>query len=895
MRRVEAGPIPDAAQWWPGPGPAADTLKERIAAADARLVHAFKQGSAIETLLAIRSWYIEQALLEAWRQTGNDSSGDELLLAVGGFGRGELHLHSDVDVLVLAEPDRERGAALERFFALLWDQGLKVGHAVCSIAECGQLARNDLIVATSWMDARRLAGSAQTHRRFEAALQAGGLWEPVAYRAAKRAERNARHHRYHDTLYNLEPNVKEGPGGLRDLQTVLWVANRQLGARGLEPLLEHGLLTAREYHDLKAARTLLWRIRQGLHLLAGRAEERLLFEHQQGLARLFGWQDRPGQGLAVEQFMQNYYRAAQQVERITERVWQRLETLDRPSASALPGFAEFEQVNGYLNLRSPHALAEHPHLLMQAFLCLLEYPQLLGLHTQLLAQIEQALERANGALLDDAHARAGFLALLRHRGDVAGALKHMHHCGVLGALIPAFAQVWGRMQYDLFHAYTVDQHTLFLIQHLVGFAHPDAAAEFPLAHEAYARLRSPEPLLLAGLFHDLAKGRGGDHSQLGAVEAEAFCRILGMAPEDVDLVRWLVQEHLLMSATAQKRDIQDPQIVRTFADAVGNTARLDHLYLLTVADIRATNPKLWTAWKGRLLDDLHRAARQCLVAGPPQPADRAAAVRVARDAAHRALQYAAVPLADAERLWLQFPDDVFLRYGAEQLAWISDEVWQASPHADALRVAARGDARKGATEVFVYAPDRDGLFATVTAVFDRMQFEVLEAKVMGTRHGWSLDVFHVVDRHEPAVQDPVRIDALRQRLAAELSQPDWRLQPARRVLSRRQRQFALPARIELATTPDGRTQLLLECADHPGLLAHVAAAFRQCGVRVHDARIATFGERAEDAFVLTDRHDQALGGTLAQALRAVLSQQLEQPYRSEGSRPRDAQPNTDDH
>jgi len=876
-------PLPapaDAERWWPeAPAAALDApraVREAVERADEALAAALAAGEPVERLVAIRAWVIEQAVLAVWRRAAG-APASAALVAVGGFGRGELHPRSDVDLLVLVPPRTPASLlpAIERFFAALWDEGLAVGHAVRSAAECEEAARGDLTVMTSLLENRLLAGAHDLHADLQAAIDPRRVWPADAFAAGKHAEQQARHARYHDTAYNLEPNLKDGPGGLRDLQTVCWVARRQLGLPSIEALRDAGLLSAEEHAALARARSDLWRIRFALHLLARRGEERLLFEHQRELARWFGLRDEHPQNLAVEQFMQGYYRAAMTIGRLNERLLQRLEELrDAPAGGSPvePVNEEFAAVGAFLDLRDPALFERRPAAALRAFRVLLDRPDLQGLRSTLLARLDAALPGLDDAFQSDPESSAAFLSIIRHPGAVDDILQRMSRYGVLGAFLPAFGKVAGRMQYDLFHVYTVDQHTLFVIRNIRQYADPAVAADLPLPCEVYSRLRRPDLLLLAGLFHDIAKGRGGDHSVLGEADARAFCARIGLSGADADLVGWLVRQHLTMSVTAQKQDITDPRVVHRFAGTVADIERLDQLYLLTVADIRGTSPKLWNSWKDRLLAELYQSAHFALARGLEHPVNASQRIAESRVAALVALGPDKPDLSRVEALWAEFPPDSFLRYSPDQIAWQTRAILAAG---SMPVVAVRRSPERGTTELFVYSADRDGLFATITAVIDRMQLNVVEARIVTSGAGHTLDTFQLLEEHGSAVAEVARENQLVARLRDALSQESLNPRPARRAPSRRQKQFHVPLRTEFDLAPSGRTQLALVCSDRPGLLAHVSAALRECGLRVHDARIATFGERVEDFFELTGQDDRALDATRLDALREALRRHID--------------------
>jgi [protein-PII] uridylyltransferase len=848
----------------------APALRDAIERADRALAEAFDAGEPVARLVALRAYVVEQAVLAAWTAEF-DAATPAALLAVGGFGRGELHPRSDVDLLVLVPPGRPEGLlrAVERFLGRLWDAGLQVGHAVRTVAECGEAGRGDLTIATNLLEARWIAGSEAAARELVREVSAPDFWPADAFAAAKRAEQAVRHARFHDTAHNLEPNLKEGPGGLRDLATILWIGARRFGCATLDALRDGGLVTPAEHAELIEARDTLWRIRFALHQGSRRPEERLLFEHQRRLAERFGHVDPAGGNAGVERFMQGYFRAAMTIDRLNERILRRFAERDAPS-DPRPLDGNFVRCGDCLGLAPGCDLAAEPALLLRAFRWPLDDPSIRGFGSALLAAIDEALPRIDGDLLARPGVREAFLAILDHPGAVDEALARMARYGVLARLVPAFGAVSGHMQYDLFHVYTVDQHTLFVIRNLRSFARAESARDFPLAHVLYARLRRPALLVLAGLFHDIAKGRGGDHSELGAEEARVFCGALGLAPSEGELVAWLVRHHLLMSITAQKQDVSDPGVVRRFAETCGDDERLDHLYCLTVADIRATSPRLWNAWRDRLLMELHQAARDALARGLAHPAQASERVR---DAKAAALALVGEGRERVEALWEEFPDDSFLRYTPEQVAWQTRAILRHGDGAMPL-VAVRDAPERGSTEVFVYTRDRPGVFATITAVLDRLDLSVLEARVVTSRRGHTLDTFQVVGADGAPVADAARRGQIALRLRDELERDVLAARPARRIASRQQRQFHVPTRIDFEPAESGRTRLSLICADRPGLLAHVAAALRESGVQVHDARIATFGERAEDYFELTGAAG-ALDEAETERVRAALRRHLE--------------------
>lgn len=848
-------------------------LKQLLGDHDRALAFAFRNGADAIALARRRARLVEQVLAHAWIAYLGETR-DAALFAVGGFGRGALFPYSDVDLLVLIDDMVPAlvARALEALFGCLWDIGLKPGHAVRTLTQCRELAAQDVSVFTSLLDARRIAGADHFDAKLCAITDDPALWPPNAFLAAKRADRDARHARHDDTTHNLEPNLKDGPGGLRSLDLIRWLGARIAHAPDLDALVKAQLLDAAECEALLEAERVLQRCRYALHLEAARAEERLLFDWQRALAVRLGYAD-DGRNLGVEQFMQTFYRAAGTVERLLVQLLERFEETLHPLPAPRALDAYFAARGTRLALRDENLFAREPQTIVAAFACLLDHPELTGFSAATMRTLNQALMDHGSGFADNPRVLLAFLDLLRRGAAAVRSLELMSRHAVLAAILPAFARVVGRMQYDLFHIYTVDEHTLRVLRNVARYADPDARAEFPLACEAFGRLEKPELLLLAALFHDIAKGRGGDHSELGEAEARAFCAKLGLDNNDIELVAWLVRWHLTMSVTAQRQDISDADVVHAFAVQVGDWERLDYLYPLTIADIAGTSPKLWNAWKDRLLADLYVAARYVLRGDLARPPLADARARVARERVAALLHEQGRDEPVTQRLIEDFPDDAFLRQRAEQLAWQIGALLDAPD--EPIVVTIHPHAPRGGTEVFVCAPDRDGVFAAVVATLDRAHCSVVEARILATRSGRALDVFTVLDADSLRPITIERGRELQDALSHALGPSADHVQPSRRGLARRLKHFQRPPSIEFHDAADvSRTRLALVCSDRPGLLARVAQVFLESGVRVHDARIATFGERVEDFFELTDHDDQPLASDLQDGLRDALLRRI---------------------
>lgn len=831
-------------------------FRQLLGDVDRALATAFRDGADATALARRRSESVQRIVVHVWTACLGEVS-DAALFAVGGFGRGLLFPCSDVDLLALVGPSEPaRLRALEQCFATLWDIGLKVGHAVRDLVQCRALAAQDASVFTSLLDARRLVGDPAMEQGLKSIIDDPALWPPAKYLAARLAERDARHARYNDTAYNLEPNLKDGPGGLRTLDSLRWLGRRLAHADDFEDMVGEGLLDPAEKDSLEQSEATLRRYRFALHLEAGRPEERLLFDYQRALAARLGFQDEHEKNLGVEQFMQGYYRAASQVERLGVQIAERFEEMLETPTAAQPVGEDFIRYGRRLATRDGELFMRHPAALVEAFIVRLGEPGITGFTADTMRRMHQATAVLGETLADDPAVLAAFLRLLRLGAPAVEALWRMNRHGLLAAILPAFGKVFGRMQYDLFHVYTVDEHTLRVLRNVARFADPAAAAEFPIACEIWPRLPKPELLLLAALFHDIAKGRGGDHSVLGEEEALAFGRRLGLPDEDTQLIAWLVRWHLLMSTTAQRQDITDPDVVQRFAETVGDAERLDLLYLLTIADIIGTSPRLWNGWKDRLLADLYTATRYALRSEDQLPADADARVRACREGALTLLQVEGYTAEECQRVWRGFPESSFLRHHPEQIAWQTAAILNARGATPLVEVHPKSV--RGTTELFVYVADRDGLFAAVTAMLDRLHFSVMEARVLSSSTGMALDTFLLLESDSLQPASAERAEELKQRLHRALSQPGHVHQPSRRSMSRHLKHFQATPKIAFSTV-GGRTRLALVCSDRPGLLAAVAQAMMDAGVRVHDARIATFGERVEDFFLITDRHDMPLG------------------------------------
>jgi [protein-PII] uridylyltransferase len=824
----------------------------------------FYEGVPACELVPARARLIDRLLEHAWTRFFEPGDPNLALLAVGGYGRGELHPCSDVDIMILlgsVDIDGYR-EALTAFLTFAWDIGLELGHSVRNLEDCVREGVADISVATSLMEARLLVGPPALFEQMRELTGPAHIWPGRAFFEAKAEEQRKRYHKFDDTAYNLEPNIKEGPGGLRDLQMIGWVAKRHFGASTLHDLVGHGFLTEGEYRQLSDCQNYLWQLRFALHVLTGRREDRLLFDYQRQIAQQFGYLDRDC-NLAVEQFMQGYYRTMMTLNRLNQMLLQLFEEAillaDEPS-EPVPVSRRFQARKGYLEVTRPDVFKRYPFALLEVFLLLQQHPELKGIRATTIRLIRAHCTLINQPFRNDIRAQSLFMKILRQPRGVTRQLRLMSQYGVLEAYLPEFDRIVGRMQYDLFHVYTVDQHILFVVRNLRRFYVPEFAHEFPQCSAIIRRLTKPWLLYIAAIYHDIAKGRNGDHSVLGSLDARKFCRRHGLSKVDSNLVAWLVDNHLVMSLTAQKKDIDDPEMVHEFARQMGDERHLDYLYLLTVADIRATNAKLWNSWRAALLWKLYQSARRLLRRGLGNPIDKEERIKEAQLQALVPLRKQDLDERRIREIWRGFSEDYFLRYSPDEIVWHTRAVLKKRKEDERSLVLAREDASRGGTEIFVYTRDRAGVFADMVAIMDRLGLSVLDARVITSRYGYTLDSYTVVEASGGTINERLRIKEIVSTLRRELDDPLARRTGMNRRTPRVLKHF--PTQTQVLFSEDevnGRTVMELITSDRPGLLSRVGQAFVECGIQLQNAKIATIGARAEDMFFITDRDMHPLG------------------------------------
>ncbi|WP_319021347.1 [protein-PII] uridylyltransferase [Pseudomonas sp. FME51] len=830
----------------------------------------FEGGRDIHKLIHDRAWFTDQILRQAWSALDCPNDPDIALLAGGGYGRGELHPHSDIDLLILLRDGsgNRYNESISQFLTLLWDIGLEVGQSVRTISECQQEARVDVTVITNLMESRLLVGEESLRQAMLEAVGPQHMWTSAEFFRAKRAEQHARHAKFNDTEYNLEPNVKSSPGGLRDIQTIGWVALRHFGTSNLRQLVDQGFLNEPEYNILAGGRAFLWQVRFALHTLAGRAEDRLLFDHQRALARLFGFEDNDAK-LAVERFMQKYYRIVMSLSELNDLLMQHFEEIllrDAESADIQPLNSRFQVRNHYIEVTHPQVFKRTPFALLEIFVLMAQHQEIRGVRADSIRLLRDHRHLIDDDFRSDIRNTSLFVELLRCREGVHRNLRRMNRYGILGRYLPEFGRIVGQMQHDLFHIYTVDAHTLNLIKHLRKLGRPDYQEKYPLAWKIFCRLPKPDLLYMAGLYHDIAKGRGGDHSELGAMDATLFCQRHKLPAWDTHLVSWLVEHHLIMSTTAQRKDISDPEVIHDFAVQLGNQVRLDYLYVLTIADINATNPTLWNSWRASLLRQLYTETKRALRRGLDNPPNRAQQIVDTQHAAMDILVRSGIDEEDVEALWTQLGEDYFLRHTASDIAWHTEAIAQHPEHRGPLVLIKETAQREfeGATQIFLYTPEQHDQFAVTAAAMDQLNLSIQDARIITTSNRFSLDTYIVLDADGGPIGDnPERIREIKRGLLEALSDPDAYPAIIQRRVPRQLKHFAFDPEVTIFTDHGGQHTILeLSAPDRPGLLAKMGKIFLDYDISVQNARIVTLGERVDDVFVITDADNQPLSDPL---------------------------------
>ncbi len=800
--------------------------------------------SAVEAVLKKRCESVDEALVSLWNAIGMPKQYS--LVAVGGYGRGELFPFSDVDVLILIdkEPDEINTEKLETFCGSGWDIGLEIGHSVRTTAQCVEEAGKDITVQTALVESRLLAGNSSNFKSLNSSLK--NLLEVKTFFRKKTLELRQRHAKYQETPYSLEPNCKESPGGLRDLHVILWVCRAANLGNSWAEMAKKGLITPFEAAKLRNNERTLKKIRYQLHVTTGRREDRLVYDVQTQLAESLGYRPTSAKR-SSEQLMQQYYLAAKAVMQLNTILLQNIE-LSIFGANAEPVVIdnEFQETDSLLDIRDDDVFARNPSAMLRAFIVMQQNPRLKGMSARMLRQLWHSRVKINSEFRKNPVNKALFIEFFKQPQGIVHELRRMNETSVLGRYLPVFRKIVGQMQHDLFHVYTVDQHILTVVRNLRRFTMAEHAHEYPYCSQLMANFDDHWLLYVAALFHDVAKGRGGDHSVLGEVDARKFCKDHGLNQENTDLVAFLVKHHLTMSNTAQKKDLSDVEVLKEFAALVKTPRNLTALYLLTVADIRGTSPKVWNAWKGKLLEDLYRLTLKYLGGEAP---NRRQMLAEQQAEARRILRLYALSDDVQDKLWAQLDVSYFLRQGPSDIAWHTRHLyWRVD--AEQPIVKARLSPIGEGLELLVYTRDEMDLFARICGYFDSKNLSILDAKIHTTSHGYALDSFLIQhDSHHEFYRETLSL------LEAELQDRLVKRQPLEPPvfgrMSRQSRHFPVRPSVDLKPDEKGNQYLLtVSATDRTGLLYSITRLLAQYKVNVQTAKIMTLGERAEDTFLL---------------------------------------------
>ena len=857
-------------------------FRDALSKAQEKLDEHYRANEDIVKLVLGRAWFMDQLLRCAWDRYDWSKPDEISLLAVGGYGRGELHPHSDIDLLIVTRDDDISAFKqnISAFFTFLWDINLEIGQSVRSLAQCRQEALKDITVTTSLMESRTIVGPEELRDEMIAQTQNNDVWPAKSFFDAKRDEQQARHDKYYDIDYALEPNVKTSPGGLRDIQTIGWIAKRYYKANQLADLVNLGFLNPNEYEQLAEGERLLWKLRYGLHLLAGRKEDRLLFDKQKELAKMYGYEDDE-KSLAVEKLMQEYYRTVATLRGLNDALLQHFdEAILRANEQEVIEVINnrFQLRNDYIEIRYGDVFKRFPFALLEIFVLMAQNPRIKGVRAITIRSIRDHRYLINETFRNDLRNVTLFMELLRSPFELTSQLRRMARYGVLGLYLPEFGAITGKMQHDLFHIYTVDAHTLQVIENTRRFLLPEAEEKFPIAAHIVRRLPKLELLYIAGLYHDIAKGRGGDHSTLGMVDGAEFCRLHHLSAWDTKLVAWLIGKHLLMSMTAQRMDIADPEVIQQFALEMGDKLHLDYLYALTVADINATNPTLWNSWRAALLRQLYLSTKRALRRGLENPIDRADRIKDKQESARQKLIERGVSEQEIEKIWDNIDDEYFVRESTANIAWHTEAIAKSNGVDTLILVEDPTDNfTAGATQIFVYTLNRSRLFASSAAAIGKLGLNIQDARIFTSSKNYCMNTYTVLENDGA----PVQASAARRReivkiLSEYIAEPTHYLRGPEKRIPRKLKHFSQHVEIEIINSDDKPyTTIEINCPDQPGVLASIGKVFAQHNIQLQNARIATLGERVEDLFyVLNSDFHKITDPEQIESLKSDLKQEL---------------------
>lgn len=858
-----------------------EIYKDALSGAATYLDDRFIEGENVRSLIFDRAIFIDSLLREAWSQFNWQVPVS--LIAVGGYGRIELHPKSDIDLLILLEEEDDQAFnSVQEFLLFLWDIGLDIGHSVRTIDQCLTITKEDITVASNLFESRHLCGDKELFESLQSKTTVDQMWRSEEFYRAKNKEQEERHAKNSNTEYNLEPNIKTSPGGLRDIQTIAWVTKRHFGVRSLTQLCNSKFMTEEELAILQAGEEFLWKVRYALHMVAKRPEERLLFDYQREIAKILGFEDNDT-GLAVEHFMHEYYRVVLSLRELNDILLNSLAELyaEAHEDVVIPINERFRLRNGYVEVTNEDVFKRQPSALLELFVLMGNSQKIHGVSTGTIRLVREHRHLIDDDFRKDPENTRLFIELLNCKYALMQQLRGMKRYNILGRYLPEFGQIIGQMQHDLFHIYTVDAHTLLVVRNIRSFNNEESKGNFPVAYECMKRLPRKDLAYIAGLYHDIAKGRGGDHSTLGAVDAIDFCLRHGLRNRDAKLVAWLVEKHLLMSTVSQKQDINDPDVIHQFALEVQDQTRLDYLYVLTVADINATNPTLWTSWRASLMRHLYHETKRALRRGLENPVDPLELIEERQQNAESELLLKDYKPEHIAHVWRHWNDDYFLRETVEDIVWHTQEVIDHKEFSNLIAIKSGEDPElEGATKIFVRTQNRDNVFAAAVAAMDQMRLSIQDARIYHTEvDNYTVDTFYVLDENnQPIGDDPQTLQAITDKLSEELELLDNYPAIIKRRTPRQLKSFAIPTRASISNNINANSTILeVITPDRPGLLALIGRIFIDFEIQLQNAKIATLGERVEDIFFITDKDGQPLSDPeLCERLQKEICSQIDQ-------------------
>ena len=832
----------------------------------------------IEKTIDNKVYAVDQILIHIWERFFPDNA-HLALVAVGGYGRRELMPHSDIDLIIILSEQAEKlhGEELGQFITFLWDTGLDIGSSVRTIEECKSEASKDVTIITNLMEAHFLHGNKQLFQQMEKVLSVDNMWDKKAFFEAKLEEKNQRYQRYNDASYKLEPNLKESPGGLRDIHNISWVLKRAFNVHNLHEIRNIGFIQQDECEALIDGRNFLWLIRFLLHGYAKRKEDRVLFSYQQILTDALKIE---GETLndRIEHLMQRYFRTITELSRLNELLLQlfREEILFKDKEQIIQKINNRFQVrNGYLETRSNELFKLYPPAILETFVILSSHEEIIGVRADTIRQIRNNLDEINEEFRKDSISNALFIQVFRYPNGLTHQLRRMARYGVLNRYIPAFENVTGRMQYDLFHIYTVDQHTLTVVRNLRRFTIEKHNHEFPDCSAIMQQIPKPEILFLAGLFHDIGKGQKGDHSEIGAIEAKHFAKQHGLSSVDSKLLSWLVANHLKMSLTAQRKDLTDLETIYQFAALVGSVNYLQHLYLLTICDIRATNPEAWSDWKHQLIKDLYNKTLTVLKRGLDNPIDVKETIFEKKRAAIEKLVDMDFSSDEVTELWQTFRKSYFIRYDENEIITHTKAILQHGGKAPLI--VFYNDNRKHCSNIFVYTKNTDTLFAIITHCLDKMELNIVDARIIVAKNDYSLFCFSILDKQLNTITDRLQIDKIKNNLLGSLQQPNILDAIQTRKQYHSHKHFKPTMHFAFSTWKK-LSVLHISATDAPGLLSVITGVLFYSKIRVHNAKIGTIGEKIDDVFFISTQNNKQLSEKQITSLQQELEKQFTHHY-----------------